>query len=73
MRAQPGRLDKDHLASLGLPGDAVACICGPDAFMTAISDALAGLGIAPAHIDTGLSGALGRVPVAGAADKTYRR
>ncbi len=52
MRAQGGRLDKDHLAALGLPAGAAADICGPNAFMTAIIDALAGLVIAPAHIHT---------------------
>jgi ferredoxin-NADP reductase/MOSC domain-containing protein YiiM/ferredoxin len=57
-RVQGGRLDKDHLAALGLPADAAAYICGPSVFMTAISDALAGMGIAPARIHTELFGAL---------------
>jgi len=61
MHAQGGRLDKDHLAALGLPGGASAYICGPNAFMTAISDALAGLGIAPGRIHTELFGARERI------------
>jgi ferredoxin-NADP reductase/MOSC domain-containing protein YiiM len=61
VRAQRGRLDKDHLAALGLPADAAAYICGPNAFMTAISDALAGLGISPVRIHTELFGALDRI------------
>jgi ferredoxin-NADP reductase/MOSC domain-containing protein YiiM len=61
LHAQDGRLDKDHLAALGIPAGASAYICGPDAFMTAISDALAGLGIAPARIHTELFGARDRI------------
>jgi ferredoxin-NADP reductase/MOSC domain-containing protein YiiM len=61
MRAQRGRLDKGHLAGLGLSPDAAAYICGPKVFMTAVSDALAGLGIAPARIHTELFGAQDRI------------
>jgi ferredoxin-NADP reductase/ferredoxin len=61
MHARDGRLDKDHLAALGIPAGASAYICGPNAFMTAISDALAGLGIAPARIHTELFGARDRI------------
>jgi ferredoxin-NADP reductase/MOSC domain-containing protein YiiM/ferredoxin len=61
IHARDGRLDKDHLAALGIPAGASAYICGPNAFMTAISDALAGLGIAPARIHTELFGARDRI------------
>jgi ferredoxin-NADP reductase/MOSC domain-containing protein YiiM len=61
MRAQHGRRDDGHLARLGLPTDAAAYICGPTAFMTAVSDALAGLGIAPARIHRELFGARDRI------------
>jgi ferredoxin-NADP reductase/MOSC domain-containing protein YiiM len=61
MEAQSGRLDKDHLAALGLPVGASAYICGPNAFMTAVSDALAGLGIAPDRIHSELFGARDRI------------
>ena len=45
------------LAGLGLPGDADAYICGPAAFMTEISAALAGLGIDGARVHTEIFGA----------------
>jgi ferredoxin-NADP reductase/MOSC domain-containing protein YiiM len=40
-----GHLSEPVLAGLGLPRDAEAYICGPAAFMTDVSAALAGLGI----------------------------
>jgi ferredoxin-NADP reductase/MOSC domain-containing protein YiiM len=61
MGAQAGRLDKDHLAALGLPVGACAYICGPNAFMTTVGDALAGLGIDPDHIHSELFGARDRI------------
>jgi ferredoxin-NADP reductase/MOSC domain-containing protein YiiM len=61
MEAQSGRLDKDHLAALGLPVGSSAYICGPNAFMTGVSDALAGLGIAPDRIHSELFGARDRI------------
>ena len=61
MHAQPGRLDQEHIATLGLPTDAAAYICGPSAFMTAVRDALAGLGIAESRIHTELFGAQARI------------
>jgi ferredoxin-NADP reductase/MOSC domain-containing protein YiiM len=61
MRAERGRLDGRHLAKLGLPTDADAYICGPSAFMAAVSDALAGLGLARARIHTELFGARDRI------------
>ena len=55
------RLTAATLAELGLPADASAYICGPEAFMTGIRDALTGLGIDPAHINTELFGALAAI------------
>ncbi|HEY4017593.1 MAG TPA: MOSC and FAD-binding oxidoreductase domain-containing protein [Pseudonocardiaceae bacterium] len=52
------RLSASTLAELGLPTDASAYICGPEGFMTAIRDALTGLGIEPGRINTELFGAL---------------
>ena len=45
------------LAGLGLPADADAYICGPAAFMTEISAALADLGIDGARVHTEIFGA----------------
>ena len=42
-----GRPTAATFAGLGIPADADAYVCGPAAFMTAVHDALAGLGIAP--------------------------
>lgn len=61
MHGQRGRLDRDHLARLGLPADAAAYICGPGAFMTAVRDALTGLGIAADRIHSELFGARDRI------------
>jgi ferredoxin-NADP reductase/MOSC domain-containing protein YiiM len=52
-----GRLTGTVLASLGLPGDADAYICGPAAFMAEISAALGELGLPPARIHTEIFGA----------------
>jgi ferredoxin-NADP reductase/MOSC domain-containing protein YiiM len=54
-----GRLTSDVLAALSLPRDADAYICGPAAFMTQVSDALAGLGIDRARVHTEIFGATG--------------
>jgi ferredoxin-NADP reductase/MOSC domain-containing protein YiiM/ferredoxin len=56
--AVAGRPDVASIAALSLPGDADVYLCGPTAFMTAMRDALAGVGIDPAHIHTELFGAL---------------
>ncbi len=56
-----GRLTADVLAGLGLPGDADAYICGPAAFMTQMSGALAGLGIDGGRVHTEIFGATGPV------------
>ena len=61
MHAQPGRMDQGNLARLGLPTDAAAYICGPNAFMAAVSEVLAGLGIAKSRIHSELFGAQERV------------
>jgi ferredoxin-NADP reductase len=52
------RLNAAALGELRLPTDATAYICGPERFMTAIREALTGLGIDPGHINTELFGAL---------------
>jgi ferredoxin-NADP reductase len=56
-----GRLTTDVLAALGLPRDADAYVCGPAAFMTQVSDALAGLGLDRARVHTEIFGAAGSV------------
>jgi ferredoxin-NADP reductase/MOSC domain-containing protein YiiM len=45
-----GRLDLPHLAAVGMPMDAVFYLCGPSAFATALTSALAGMGVDPARI-----------------------
>jgi ferredoxin-NADP reductase len=61
MQAAMGHLDKRNLAALGIPANAAAYICGPDAFMTAITDALAAIGVAPDRIHSELFGAHDRL------------
>jgi ferredoxin-NADP reductase len=53
-----GRMDQRFIASLDLPTDAAAYLCGPTQFMTDIRDALTTLGFDPAHIHSELFGAL---------------
>ena len=53
-----GRLDRSAIASLGLPADASAYLCGPTQFMTDMRDALTASGLDPAHIHSELFGAL---------------
>jgi ferredoxin-NADP reductase/MOSC domain-containing protein YiiM len=57
-RAVIGRLTAGRLAELGIPLTATAYICGPAAFMAAMSEALTGLGIAAGRVRTELFGAL---------------
>jgi ferredoxin-NADP reductase/MOSC domain-containing protein YiiM len=57
--AHGGRLDAAALAGLGLPLDATAYVCGPDAFMTDIRAGLETLGITDVHSE--LFGALGAI------------
>jgi ferredoxin len=61
MQAAVGHLDKRNLGALAIPATAAAYLCGPNAFMTEISDALAGMGIEPARIHSELFGALDRL------------
>jgi ferredoxin-NADP reductase len=56
--AAAGRLTKDRLAALGLPAEATAYVCGPQAFMADMRGTLTGLGIAPDRVRTELFGAL---------------
>ncbi|MGH3278377.1 MAG: MOSC domain-containing protein [Trebonia sp.] len=57
----PGRITKDRLAALGIPACATAYICGPDAFMHDMREALADLGIEPDRVHTELFGTLAPV------------
>jgi ferredoxin-NADP reductase/MOSC domain-containing protein YiiM len=59
--ASAGRLTAERLAALGFPLTVTAYICGPAAFMTAMSEALAGLGIDAARVRTELFGAIGAI------------
>jgi len=52
-----GRLSASVLSALDLPQDADAYICGPAAFMTEVSAALAGMGIAAGRVHTEIFGA----------------
>jgi len=52
-----GRLSPDVLAALDLPRDADAYICGPAAFMSEVSAALAGLGVDGSRVRTEVFGA----------------
>ncbi len=54
----PRRLDRRSIAALGLPTNATAYLCGPNAFMDDIREALTTAGVDPAHIHTELFGAL---------------
>ena len=53
-----GRLSKDALTALGVPADATAYVCGPDAFMADMRQALTAIGIEAGRIRTELFGAL---------------
>jgi ferredoxin-NADP reductase/MOSC domain-containing protein YiiM len=53
-----GRLTAEVLADLGLPADASVYICGPEAFMTAMTKALADIGLDPGAVHMELFGAL---------------
>lgn len=56
--AASGRITSAALATLGVPVDADAYVCGPAAFMTDVGRALTALGVDPARIHTELFGAL---------------
>jgi ferredoxin-NADP reductase/MOSC domain-containing protein YiiM len=47
-----GRLTPEVISGLGLPADANAYVCGPEAFMDDVTAALAGAGIAGARLHT---------------------
>lgn len=53
-----GRLDRQAIATLGLPADAAVYLCGPAQFMTDMRDACTDAGIDPSDIHTELFGAL---------------
>jgi ferredoxin-NADP reductase/MOSC domain-containing protein YiiM len=53
-----GRLSAKMLAGLGLPLTASAYICGPERFMTDMTEALVGLGLDQGSVHTELFGAL---------------
>jgi ferredoxin len=53
-----GRLTADAVAALGLPGGATAYVCGPDAFMAAMREALVAAGLPSANVHSELFGAL---------------
>jgi ferredoxin len=56
-----GRLDRTALATLDLPANAVAYICGPIGFMEAMSAALADLGVARSQIHTEMFASLSAI------------
>ena len=56
-----GRLSKDALVALGVPADATAYVCGPDAFMADMRLALTAIGIEAGRIRTELFGALASI------------
>src|SRR5215469_3920414 len=58
VHAARGRLTKEALASLGIPADASAYVCGPASFMADMHDTLTALGVGPAAIHTELFGTL---------------
>ena len=59
--ADQGRPSKDALAALGVPADATAYVCGPDAFMADMRQALTAIGIEAGRIRTELFGALAAI------------
>ncbi|HMG63862.1 MAG TPA: MOSC domain-containing protein, partial [Streptosporangiaceae bacterium] len=56
--ARAGRLTKDTLATLAIPTNASAYVCGPEAFMADMRRALTALGVEPGRIHIELFGAL---------------
>jgi ferredoxin-NADP reductase/MOSC domain-containing protein YiiM len=55
--ASAGRLSNDKLATLPLPPEATAYVCGPASFMAGLRDALIAVGLRPDRIHTELFGA----------------
>lgn len=56
-----GRLTADALAGLGLPADADAYLCGPDAFMTDLRTAFGDLGVPGERVHSELFGTLASI------------
>ncbi|WIV55811.1 MOSC and FAD-binding oxidoreductase domain-containing protein [Amycolatopsis nalaikhensis] len=56
--SEQGRLTASVLSTLDLPAAAVAYLCGPDAFMSAMREALVSLGVDPANVHSELFGTL---------------
>ena len=56
-----GRLTKDKVLALGFPVDASAYLCGPEAFMTDMREALVAAGLGSDRIHSELFGALGAI------------
>ena len=56
-----GRLTENAVAALGLPVDATAYVCGPEAFMDDVVAALGRIGLEPARIHTERFGSRSRI------------
>lgn len=54
--AASGRMDSAAVASLGVPADATAYLCGPEPFMSDMTAALVSAGLAADHVHTELFG-----------------
>jgi ferredoxin-NADP reductase/MOSC domain-containing protein YiiM len=59
--AESGRLTLAELSALDLPADGTAYLCGPDAFMTAMREALVSLGFAAARVHSELFGGVSAI------------
>jgi ferredoxin-NADP reductase/MOSC domain-containing protein YiiM len=59
--ATHGRLTAETLSTLDFPRDATAYLCGPDAFMTAMREALVKLGLEPANVHSELFGGVSAI------------
>ncbi|SFJ63731.1 Ferredoxin-NADP reductase [Amycolatopsis sacchari] len=56
---EAGRLTEDVIRALALPTTADAYVCGPAGFLTDMTQALTGCGLAPGRVHTEVFGALG--------------
>ncbi|WP_284741368.1 MOSC and FAD-binding oxidoreductase domain-containing protein [Amycolatopsis sp. RTGN1] len=59
--AESGRLTRETLSTLDLPPDATAYLCGPDAFMTAMREALVSLGFDASRVHSELFGGVSAI------------
>lgn len=59
--AESGRLTLAKLSTLDLPADGTAYLCGPDAFMTAMREALVSLGFDAARVHSELFGGVSAI------------